>query len=76
MTPTQELIDELYCERILRARAEAPEDKFLDGARLFERVCLTMMDGIRSQFPEADEDEVHRILLQRLKIAQALEENQ
>ena len=75
MEPTQELIDDIYRERILRARATSPEEKLLDGPRLFDRVCRTMKDGIRMQFPDADEEEVRQTLLQRLAIAEELEEN-
>ncbi|HWL95450.1 MAG TPA: hypothetical protein VNT79_18170 [Phycisphaerae bacterium] len=75
MEPTQELIDEIYRERVLRARATPPEQKLLDGPRLFDQVCRRMKDGIRMQFPNADEDEVRRILLERLAIAERLEGN-
>lgn len=75
MEPTQDLIDDLYRERILRARAASPEEKLLDGPRLFDRVCAIMKDGIRMQFPNSSDEEVQRILLQRLAIAEWLEEN-
>lgn len=66
MTPSKELIDTLYRERVLRARSMAPEDKLLEGVRLFERSCRIMMDGIRSQVPEADDQRVREILRERL----------
>jgi hypothetical protein len=31
MEPTQELVDAIYRERVLRARRTPPEDKLLDG---------------------------------------------
>jgi hypothetical protein len=74
MEPTQQLIDDIYRERILRAHATPPEEKLLDGPRLFDRVCGIMKDGIRMQFPDANEEDVRRILLQRLAIAEKLEE--
>lgn len=75
MEPTQELIDDIYREQVLRARATPPEEKLLDGPRLFDRVCEIMKDGIRMQFPNANEDDVRRILLERLAIAERLENN-
>jgi len=75
MEPSQKLIDDLYRERVLRARAMPPEQKLLAGARLFHRVCGLMTDGIRSQFPEADDRRVHEILLERLHRLKSLENN-
>jgi len=75
MVPTQELIDEIERERIDRARRTPPEEKLLQGPRLFDRVCRIMRDGIRMQFPSASEDEVWRIFLDRLAIAEKLDRN-
>jgi hypothetical protein len=47
MEPTQELIDELYRERVLRARSMSLEEKMLEGPRLFEMACRITMEGIR-----------------------------
>jgi hypothetical protein len=74
MHPTQELVDALYREEVRRARAMPPDEKLLEGARLFERACRIMADGIRQQFPEADEEQVQRILRERLDLARRLEE--
>jgi hypothetical protein len=76
MEPTQKLLDEIYLERIERARAAPLEEKLLDGPRLFDRVCAIMKDGIRMQFPNASEAEVRLILLERLAIAEELENQQ
>ena len=73
MAPSEELLKEIDLDRVRRARAASPEEKLLDGPRLFDRVCRIMKDGIRMQFPDADEEEVRRILLQRLAIAEMLE---
>lgn len=73
MEPTQELVDSIYRERILRARRMSVEEKFLAGAELFEEVCQRMVDGIRCQFPAADETRVREILHQRLQLLRRLE---
>jgi len=76
MEPTQELIDELFRERVLRARRTPPEEKLLDGARLFDLACRIVADGIRDQYPDADERRVQEILAQRVALARRLEESQ
>ncbi|MGQ0635771.1 MAG: hypothetical protein ACT4QC_14265 [Planctomycetaceae bacterium] len=73
MEPSQELVDEIYRERVLRARAAKPEEKLLAGARIFERVCRVMADGIRSERPEASAEQVRELLKGRLEIARRLE---
>jgi hypothetical protein len=72
MAPTQQLLANLYRERVLRARRTPPEDKLLAGPRLFDRTCRIMMDGIRDQYPEADESHVREILSRRLALLRRL----
>ena len=70
---TQRLIDELYREELLEARAMSPEQKLLLGEELFAYACSITMVGIQNQFPEADEAERRRILDQRLELQRKLE---
>jgi hypothetical protein len=72
--PSKELIDQLYRERILRARAMPPEAKLVMGLRLFDRSCRIMADGIRGEFPDAGEDRVQEILRARLALIRRLEQ--
>jgi len=76
MEPTKELIDAMYRERVEAARRMSPEDKLLAGARLFDRSCRIMADGIRSQFPDADESRVQEILRERLALIRRRENEQ
>jgi hypothetical protein len=55
MVPTKEIIDALYREEVLRARQTPPDEKFAAGFTLFEYACAITKDGIRNQFPDADE---------------------
>ncbi|MEW6356767.1 MAG: hypothetical protein AB1696_10595 [Planctomycetota bacterium] len=71
--PDKTLIDAIYRERVLRARAQPPEEKLLAGIRLFDSACRVMKEGIRAQYPEADEERVNEILRERLAIARRLE---
>ena len=72
--PTRRLIDELYREELREARAMPPEQKLLLGEELFAYACSITMEGIRNQFPGADEAERRRILEKRLELQQRLEE--
>jgi len=67
------LADGLYRERVLEARAMAPEDKLLAGEELFEYACSIAPAGIRNQFPEATEAECQRILEARLGLRERME---
>jgi len=67
------LTDELYREEIARARAMRPEEKLLEGPRLFDRACRVMADGIRHQHPELDDAGVRALLAARLARLQAIE---
>jgi hypothetical protein len=73
MQPTKELIDELYWERVRAAQRMRPEDKLLAGPRLFDLVCKIMADGVRDQYPDADETRVKEIVRERLALAASLE---
>jgi hypothetical protein len=67
------LTDELSREEVARARALSPEEKLLEGPRLFERACRVMADGIRHQHPDLDEEGVRTLVMVRLARVQALE---
>ena len=67
------LAEALYREEVARARAMSPEDKLLEGPRLFERACRVMRDGIRHQHPDLDDAGVTALLRERLDRVSALE---
>ena len=75
MGPTQELVDSIYRERVLHARQTPAEEKMLDGLRLFDFSCRIVMDGIRHQYPDADEQRVQETLVQRIQLRRRLEEH-
>ena len=58
MEPIRELVEDIYRERVLRARRTPIEQKVLAGAELFEFACRVTCDGIRHQNPGIDESEV------------------
>ena len=63
---TQRLIDELYREELIEARAMSPAEKVLAGQQLFESACRITLAGIQNQNPEATEEQCREILRQRL----------
>jgi hypothetical protein len=73
MEPTRELVEQLSAEEIARAKAMTPEEKLLEGPRLFERACRVMADGIRHRHPELDEDAVRARVIAYLDRIDAVE---
>jgi hypothetical protein len=72
--PSKELIDEIYREKVLRARQRSPEDKFFAGAKLFSGVCERMEAGLRQENPTADDQTIRELLERRLVILRRLRE--
>jgi hypothetical protein len=73
MELTQELVDAIYRERVLRARVTSPEQKLLDCFRLFEFTYRIMSDGIRNENPRADERQIQELVSRRFEILSRLE---
>jgi hypothetical protein len=74
MAPTQELIDDLYREKVLRARAMTPEERVREGFRLSAAAEEIARAGIRAQYPQADEAEILLILRRRMALARKLKD--
>lgn len=69
-----ELVDPIYRDKVLRARAAPLSKKMGWGAEMFTEVRGRMKSGIRMQFPEATEEKVNSILLERLDRLTRVEE--
>jgi hypothetical protein len=63
----QPLADQLYRERVLRARRTPPEERILDGVRLYDQAVERMELGVRLQNPDAGPDEIERLLKLRIR---------
>ncbi len=61
-----ELPNELFIERIERARRTPPDQKMWDGPRLFAEACERMKDGLRYRHPQASEEEIMDLLRHQL----------
>ncbi|MFQ5733302.1 MAG: hypothetical protein ACE5KM_15275 [Planctomycetaceae bacterium] len=73
--PTQELLDDIFRRRVLQARRTPPDQRLVECLDLFDRARSLMRDGIRHQFPDADEAEIDKILGQRLNRIRCIEEH-
>jgi hypothetical protein len=72
--PAAGWIDASYLERVERARRMSGEKKLLMALEQSVALEAVMKDGIRHQFPEADENEVREILRERLQILRRVAE--
>jgi hypothetical protein len=70
---TQRLMDELYLEELIEARAMSPSEKVLAGQRLFEAACRITLAGIRNQHPHFSEAQCQEMLRDRLELQRKLE---
>jgi hypothetical protein len=73
MQPDPELVDNIYLQKVLRARAEPLTEKLLDGPRLFAFACEAARAGIRMQHPGASPEDVRRMLRERFERMNLLE---
>jgi hypothetical protein len=73
MESIKELADDIYRERVLRARRTPIELKLSAGGELFEGVCERMAAGLRHENPGADEATIQELLRRRLALLRRLE---
>jgi hypothetical protein len=73
MEPSQQLIDQLYVDKVLAARRRSLQEKFLAAGHLHEAVIDRMRAGILMQNPSASEEQVASELKRRFAIARLLE---
>lgn len=68
MEPTPELIRQLRQDKIDAARKMTEEQRLAAGAELFDCACEVVVSGIRMQHPDADEQQVQRLLKERIEL--------
>lgn len=68
MEPTKQLIDDLYREKVERARRMSPWEKLMAGPDLFDSACAWTKAGIRMQHPDADEERIRELLIERIEL--------
>ncbi len=75
-SPFAPLIEELYREEVVKARAMSPEEKFLAGEELFEYACSITLAGIKFQNPEFSPEECRQELNRRLEWRERMEQRE
>ncbi|MEX0777161.1 MAG: hypothetical protein WD042_15760 [Phycisphaeraceae bacterium] len=66
MKPTKALANQLLLDKIRSEHRPGLEKDLFDGIRLFQQVRDRMIEGIRDDFPDADDAFVERELDRRL----------
>jgi ribosomal 50S subunit-associated protein YjgA (DUF615 family) len=72
MDPIKQLADELDRDRARRRAQMTPEEKLRMDEYLEDLSCRIAMDGIRDEFPDADEEQVRAIFNEREAILDRL----
>ena len=72
MPPSKELFDEIYREKVRHSRSLTGAQRVQMSFDLTEAVLEMMAAGVRRQFPNADEQEVQRIVCERVDIQRRL----
>ena len=73
--PFQPLMDDIFREKVRRARLESPEQKLVDGLDLFEEALTWMRVGVRGQFSRHDEAQVEAEVHRRIARIRQVEEH-
>lgn len=75
---TQEDIDrlarEIYRDKVLRARAMTPEERFMEGFRLFEEALVFTKAGVAAELGTTDEQTIMNEVQRRFDIVRKREE--
>ena len=66
MDPIEALAADIDARKLQRARAATMEEKLLDGPRLFRLSCEAIKAGLRLDHPDAGEEEIHQMLIERV----------
>ncbi|MDX1970624.1 MAG: hypothetical protein SFV23_25870 [Planctomycetaceae bacterium] len=66
--------DDLFRERVLRARAMTPSQRLMRGLELFDEACAVALSAIRSQNPQWTDAECRAELTRRINIERRLQD--
>jgi hypothetical protein len=74
MEPSEQLVDEIYREKVLRARMLTPDRRAQIGAELSDLSRQMMREAIRRQFPMASEQSIHELMRRRVDLSRRLDD--
>jgi hypothetical protein len=66
MNPESSLIHDIDKRKTNRAMKASIEENLLDGPRLYKMSCEAMKSGLRIDHPNANETEIHALLIDRI----------
>lgn len=70
----KELQNQIFREKVMRARRMTEADRFNETLELIETGYAAMRGGVKMQFPDATEAEAERLLRERLKNLRRIED--
>ncbi len=71
----QPLMDEIFRDKVLRARQQSPESKIALGFELFETALVRIRGGVRAQFPHFSEEQVEAEVYRRIARVRQVQEH-
>lgn len=74
MEPTKQIIDDLYREKVERARRMSIARRVEIGAELSDLGRQMMREAIRAQEPAASEEHIRRIMRERIALSRRLDD--
>ena len=70
----QSLKDQIFADKVRRARETPIEQKILEGPRLFDMNAEIIKGAIRSQFPGYSDEQINHEYFRRLQIARTIDD--
>lgn len=67
--PSHELVDAVYRDKVLQARRMSPEERILEGVRMFDEACADIRRSIRSHFSAATDEDVEALARMVIRFA-------
>lgn len=74
MKPTKQLIDDLYREKVERARRMSVARRVEVGAELSDMGRQMIRETIHAQTPTASEEQIRRIMRERIALSRRLDD--
>ena len=71
----QPLMDDIFREKVRRARLQSPERKLVAGLELFEESLVRIRGGVRAQFPDFSDDEIDDEVRRRIDRVRQVQEH-
>lgn len=73
-TRNEQLQEQIFADKVRRARETPIEEKILEGPRLFDLNAEIIKGAIRSQFPGYSEEQINCEYFRRLQIARSIDD--